>query len=64
MAVGSLETSEFHRQAQMYVSAFTSAKRTIEFYKVPNVDHFDELNALENTDSLFFKKTIKLIKNF
>ena len=35
----------------------------IEFFEVANVDHFDELNILENPQSTFFKKTISLIKN-
>ena len=62
VAVGGLETTEFHRQAQMYVDAYNSKERTIKFFEVPNVDHFDELNILEDSQSSFFKETIRLIK--
>ena len=61
VAVGGLETTEFHRQAQMYVDAYNSKERTIKFFEVPNVDHFDELNILEDSQSSFFKETIRLI---
>ena len=47
----------------MYVEAYNSNERIIEFFEVANVDHFDELNILENPQSTFFKKTISLIKN-
>ena len=63
VAVGGLETTEFHRQAKMYVEAYNSSERIIEFFEVANVDHFDELNILQNPQSTFFKKTISLIKN-
>ncbi len=62
VAVGGLETTEFHRQAQMYVDAYNSKERIIKFFEVPNVDHFDELNILEDSQSSFFKETIRLIK--
>ena len=62
VAVGGLETTEFHRQAQMYVDAYNSKDRIIKFFEVPNVDHFDELNILEDSQSSFFKETIRLIK--
>ena len=61
VAVGGLETTEFHRQAQMYVDAYNSKERIIKFFEVPNVDHFDELNILEDSQSSFFKETIRLI---
>lgn len=64
VAVGGLETREFHRQAKMYVEAFNTELRPVEFFKVQNVDHFDELNTLEKSDSLFFRKTIDLINKF
>ncbi len=54
---GGAETAEFHRQSDMYVEAFSSAKRTIERYSVPAADHFDELNALVDEASPFFQKT-------
>ena len=63
VAVGGSETTEFHRQAKMYVEAYNSSERIIEFFEVANVDHFDELNILENPQSTFFKKTINLIKS-
>ena len=62
VAVGGLETTEFHRQAKMYVDAYNSYERAIDFFEVRNVDHFDELNILEDPQSSFFKKTIMLIK--
>ena len=62
IAVGSLETTEFHRQAKMYVNAYNSNDRPIEFWEVPNVDHFDELNTLKDPQSSFFQKTITLIQ--
>ena len=63
VVVGGQETTEFHRQAQMYVEAFNSNERAIEFLVVSKVDHFDELNILEDATSAFFNKTIALIKN-
>ena len=62
VSVGGLETTEFHRQAKMYVDAFNSKERIIEFFEVPNGDHFDELNILTDSQSSFFKRTINLIK--
>ena len=61
VVVGGDETEEFHRQANMYVDAFSSQKRLMETYIVPGVDHFDELNILADKDSEFFSKIIKLI---
>ena len=63
VVVGGAETSEFHRQMNMYVNAYQSAERTIDSYIVPGVDHFDELNVLADTNSEFFKKTLALIKH-
>ena len=63
VAVGGAETTEFHRQAKMYIEAYSSNERVIDFFEVPHVDHFDALNILENPQSTFFKKTISLIKN-
>jgi arylformamidase len=63
VVVGGDETEEFHRQANMYVDAFTTQKRLIEMYIVPGVDHFDELNILADTDSELFAKIIKLIRS-
>ena len=61
VVVGGDETEEFHRQAKMYVEAFSTQKRLIEMYTVPGVDHFDELNILADKDSEFFSKIIKLM---
>jgi arylformamidase len=58
---GERETSEFHRQADMYVEAFATADRQIERYTVPDSDHFDELNVLANDASPFFSKTFELV---
>ena len=63
VVVGGDETEEFHRQANMYVDAFTTQKRLIEMYMVPGVDHFDELNILADMDSELFAKIIKLIRS-
>lgn len=61
VVVGGAETNEFHRQAQMYYDAFSSAERPMAIYVVPGVDHFDELNVLADPDSTFFKKTLSLV---
>jgi len=61
VVVGGAETDEFHRQAQMYVDAFGNSERTVDLYVVPDVDHFDELNVLANTDSPFFQKVIAML---
>jgi arylformamidase len=63
VVVGGDETEEFHRQAKMYVEAFSTQKRLIEMYTVPGVDHFDELNILADKDSEFFSKIIKLMRS-
>ena len=63
VVVGGDETAEFHRQAKMYVDAFSTQKRLIEMYIVPGVDHFDELNILADTDSELFTKIIKLVRS-
>jgi arylformamidase len=60
---GGRETEEFHRQADIYVQAFGNESRPMERYSVPNCDHFDELNALADTDSAFFRKSIALIQS-
>ena len=61
LVVGGKETTEFHRQARMYQSAFAAAERKIDFYIVPDVDHFDELNVLADPKSDFFKKTMVML---
>jgi len=63
VVVGGAETDEFHRQAQMYVDAFSSDQRPMEMYVVPGVDHFDELNILSDTGSEFFNKTLTLVSS-
>lgn len=62
IVVGGAETDEFHRQAQMYYDAFSTADREMDIYFVPEVDHFDELNVLADPDSPFFQKTLGLIR--
>lgn len=61
VVVGGAETSEFHRQMNMYVDAYKSTEREINSYVVPEVDHFDELNVLSDPSSEFFKKSLALI---
>ena len=61
VVVGGAETDEFHRQSQMYVDAFGNSERSIEMYVVPDVDHFDELNVLTNSESPFFHKVMAIL---
>jgi len=61
VVVGGAETSEFHRQTNMYVDAFQSREREMSAYIVPGVDHFDELNVLADSKSDFFKHSLALI---
>jgi len=61
VVVGGAETDEFHRQARMYVEAFSTDTRTINLYIVPEVDHFDELNVLADPNSAFFSQTMKML---
>jgi len=58
---GERESSEFHRQADMYAQAFATPMRRIERYSVPGCDHFDELNVLSTGDSPFFAKSLALV---
>ncbi|MBX2868279.1 MAG: alpha/beta hydrolase [Acidiferrobacterales bacterium] len=62
VVVGGAETDEFHRQATMYRDAFHTTERNVELYVVPNVDHFDELNVLSDSESPFFKQTLALLE--
>ena len=62
VAVGGAETSEFHRQAQMYVDAFGTDARGVALYVVPDADHFDEITVLADNTSAFFKQAIALVK--
>lgn len=61
VVVGGAETDEFHRQSKMYYEAFKTSERAMELYHVPDVDHFDELNVLVDSESPFFKKSLALI---
>jgi len=61
VVVGGAETTEFHRQSQMYVNSFNTSERQIDMYVVPNVDHFDELNVLADPDSIFFNKICAIL---
>lgn len=61
IAVGSAETSEFHRQAQLYQDACKHADREVSLYFVPEADHFDILDVLADPLSPFFKKTMALL---
>lgn len=61
VVVGGAETSEFHRQARMYVEAYQTESRSMGLYIVPDVDHFDELNVLVDAESAFFQKTFDIL---
>ena len=61
LVVGGAETSEFHRQSQMYYDKFKTNSRALEIYVVPDVDHFDELNVLADPESEFFKKILAMM---
>ncbi len=58
---GGRETEEFHRQADEYVQAFSTSKRSFDRYVVPDADHFDELDALRDEKSIFFQKVHALV---
>ena len=61
VVVGGAETDEFHRQARMYVDEYGDSERSIGLYIVPDVDHFDELNVLADTNSPLFNKTCQML---
>ena len=61
IACGACETSEFHRQSDLYARAVSRAGRPIERYSVPGCDHFTELNELATESSDFFGKALHLI---
>jgi arylformamidase len=61
VAVGGGETVEFLRQSDDYADQYRTADRIMERYDVPNDDHFDELERLTESDSVFFSKCMKLI---
>lgn len=62
VAVGGNETSEFHRQAQMYVDAFATDTRNVSLYIVPDADHFDEITVLADPSSGFFKRALGMVR--
>ncbi len=62
VAVGGAETAEFLRQSDAYCSKYRSPTRAMERYDVPDADHFDELNRLAEEDSVFFQKSMALIR--
>lgn len=61
LAVGGAETSEFHRQAEMYIEAYATPARPMELCIVPEVDHFDLLNVLTDPESAVFAKVCALV---
>lgn len=61
VVVGGAETDEFHRQARIYVEKYKTNDRPIELYIVPDVDHFDEVNVLADSESPFFQKTCAMM---
>ena len=63
VVVGGAETSEFHRQANMYAEAYGNNDRKIGLYVVPGCgSFFDELNVLVDPSSTFFQKSCDMIK--
>ena len=62
VVAGGGETSEFLRQSDDYANKFRSPERAMERYNVPEMDHFDELERLAEEDSVFFEKSMKLIR--
>ncbi|MEO0618666.1 MAG: alpha/beta hydrolase [Pseudomonadota bacterium] len=61
VAVGGEETSEFLRQARLYVDAFTDGTRTIALHIVPDVDHLGIINRLADQDSTFHHRVRAMI---
>ncbi|MEL7544248.1 MAG: alpha/beta hydrolase fold domain-containing protein, partial [Pseudomonadota bacterium] len=61
VAVGGGETSEFKRQAQMYVDAFADDRRPIELFTVPDVDHLGIINVLADRKSPFQARVLDMI---
>ena len=61
VVVGGGETDEFKRQSQMYVDKFGTDARRVDFYMVPEVDHFDELDVLADPTSEFFARTCAML---
>ena len=62
VVVGGAETAEFLRQSDTYCEKYRSPTRAMERYVVPDADHFDELNRLAEEDSVFFQKSMALIR--
>ena len=62
VAVGGAETDEFHRQARMYVDAFSTEARRLALCVVPDVDHFDVLNVLADPSSAFFERAVAMTR--
>ncbi len=59
--VSGSETAEVHRQARVYRNTFATAERKVDLYMFPEVDHFDELNALADPESEFFKRALVML---
>lgn len=60
---GGGETSELRRQSDAYCEKFATPQRSFERYEVPDEDHFDELERLAEDDSVFFERSMALIKS-
>ena len=63
LVVGEAETREFHRQSDDYRAKFRTEARKMERYDVPGADHFDVLERLADSDSVFFQKSLALISD-
>lgn len=59
--VGQSESSEFHRQADMYASAYGDKHRDIRVSKLAGADHFDVLNAVVDAESFAFQASLQLL---
>lgn len=60
---GQAETAEFHRQSDEYARAFSTERRRMTRYTVPDSDHFDEIDVLADPGSEFFMKTLQFIQD-
>ena len=62
IAWGEKETKEFERQSNDYINKYSTVERKIEGYIVPDVDHYDIINKLVDSDSIFFQKILSQLK--
>lgn len=62
-AVGGLESAEFHRQSNAYVSALESRQptRSLQYLSVPGVDHFSIIDGLGDGEGPVFEAIIEQV---